>query len=188
MLRLKKFILVAGIAFLVSPAALAEDIKIVGGEFQFLHAPVDPTAPDDVCYDPEGMPSGGLFSVTSDSFTGVLETDSRDLNFQGLGDASGCAYSIPIDGVAAAFSGKFTWQTKGGLLNGSFELLDIPTDYTGVFVAVISIKFHGGTGRFKSATGTAMATGLDFPFGGLGGDLFAAGVVADNLQGVIVLN
>ena len=188
MLRWTQFILVAGIILLVSPAAVAGEVRISGGGFQFLHAPVNPQAEIGTPGGPTGyclFPPGLQFSVQSDTFFGSLATKQGALEFSGSGEASGCAYLEPIFGVAATFSGSFTWSTAAGDLKGTFELLDFVTDNPAVFDAVIFIKFKGGTGKFSSAKGGAIATGVDLPFGGLGEDFSTAGVIAENITGKI---
>jgi hypothetical protein len=50
---------------------------------------------------------------------------------------------------------------------------------------LIFISFDGGTGRFERAKGTAIATGLDFPFGGVNGDPGLAGVVVDPIIPIV---
>ena len=194
MLRWKEFVMLAGVTLLVSTAALAEELKIVGGGFEFEHAPVDPLAevgspggPVGYCF----LPPGLRFNVTSRSFGGLLHTQDGPLFFDGEGEASGCAFQQPILGLAAEFSGSFTWQTENGdLLRGTFRLYDFVTDFEGVFSALVFIKFDGGTGQFASAKGRAVAQGVDLPFGGLGvlddGEV-KAGVAAEIIAGKIEL-
>ncbi len=183
MLRLRRVAVVALLALVIPTTAHAEKVRIHGGGFQFLHSPVNPEAPDGFCaYSP-----GLLFSVTSESFDGVLATTDGEIPFIGTGDASGCAYLEPVFGVAATFTGSFAWQTSAGELRGTFLLFDFPTEFEGVFEAFTFIKFTGGTGTFTGAKGFALAEGFDFPFGGINGDPNAAGVVAEVTYGVLQL-
>jgi hypothetical protein len=183
MLRCHSGIYLSLFAILFPLTASAQEVQILGGGFTFAHLPVNPDEPDGFCEDPPGL----LFSVTSESFDGQLVTDKGAVSFVGKGNASGCAFLAPVDGVAAKFSGKFKWKTPRGVLRGKFRLLDYPTEIEGVFAASIRIRFKGGTGIFSDATGVATAEGLDFPFGGLQGDPFAAGVVAEITQGKLEL-
>jgi hypothetical protein len=166
-----------GVTLLCPSAVYADKADITEGSFAFLHAPVNPEAPDGFCVDPLGNPAL-LFNVSAD-FDGVLVTKNEELPFQGTGDAVVCAYAAPVDGVIAVFSGSFTWPTAQGEITGTFEGIEYPTEVFGEFWTVIFIEFKGAT--------EAVAEGLDYPFGGLGGNPFAAGVEADIVQGELKL-
>ena len=183
MLRWGKVIFAVLFLALLPLAAYADKVEILDGDFAFLHAPVNPADPDGVCMWPPGL----LFNVISDSFFGALVTEESITEFEGIGEASGCAFLEPVFGVAAVFTGSFTWQTADGELRGNFALLDFPTEYEGVFAAIIFVTFDGGTGRFEEAKGGAIAEGLDFPFGGVFGDPYTAGVVAETIAGELKL-
>ena len=179
-----------GMILLAVPmTANAGKVRIVGGGFEFVHAPVNPMPENpDLCFGPQGEVLGLRFSVTGTSFNTALETSKKEFQLGGAGAASGCAFFEPICGVAAQFSGSVTWQTaEGDQLHGTFELFDFPTDNPIVFEAIIFIRFEGGTGVFKNAEGTAIAEGVDLPFGGLGGYPSAAGVAATFVCGEIKL-
>lgn len=171
----KKVFAAACLTLLASPIVQAETLAITGGNFVFAHTPVDPNAPEGFCL----FPPGARFSVVSDSFDGSIESGDDVLPFVGTGNASGCAYLQPFFGVAASFTGSFSWEVGGEEVNGTFLLLDFPTETFGVFEALIFIDFEDGGG--------AIASGLDFPFGGLGGNLGAAGVVGELIAGSIEL-
>ncbi|KAA5545528.1 hypothetical protein FYK55_07755 [Roseiconus nitratireducens] len=169
-----------------SPAVFADKTTIIGGEITFAHVAIDPTAPPDgFCDDPPGA----LYSVESDALFGSLETRQETLAFSGAGQATGCAYLVPLDdGTAARFTGSFVWHTEDGDLNGTFELIDGVIDgVTGVFSAVVFIEFTGGTERFQKARGSAVAIGYDFPFGGLGGNVDVGGLAAQIIAGEMKL-
>ena len=183
MLRSNRVLLVAFISVLAPLSASADKVDIAGSDFVFLHAPVDPTG-DGFCVDPPGL----LFNVTSDIFSGTLVTKKASIPFVGIGDATGCVFFPPIDGVAAEFEGSFTWLTAEGELRGTFVLQDFPTVDLGVFAVVIFIKFDGGTGKFRNAKGDAIAEGFDFPFGGLGlPENPLGGIVAQVTEGELKL-
>ncbi len=159
MLRSNRVLLVAFISVLAPLSASADKVDIAGSAFVFLHAPVDPPMP----------PDAPCFNITSDILSwGTLVTKKASIPFMFIGDATGCVFFPPIDGVAAEFEGSFTWLTAEGELRGTFVLQDFPTGMDGVFAVVIFIKFDGGTGKFRNAKGDAIAEGFDFPFGGLG--------------------
>ena len=179
MLRWKSIGLVTPLLVLVPLTAYPDRVETIAGAFRIAHIPVNPQEPDGFSFDPPGL----LFNVTSESLDGQLVVKRNRIRFTGTAAATGCAFLEPVDGVVAQFTGSFTWQTAEGALRGTFELLDYPTEFDGVFAAVIFITFDGGTGRFKKATGTAIAEGFDFPFGGLSGDPFAAGVAANIVEG-----
>lgn len=166
-------------------AAADEVVVLVGGGFEYIHAPVNPLAPDGMCFDPPGA----LFNVTSSAFGGTFETlGGETIGFGGGGDATGCAYLELQFGVAAAFEGSLVFQTAEGELHATFDLLDFPTDTMGLFDALVIISFQGGTGRFEGASGWAIASGIDLPFGGLGPQGNDAGVVAGIQFGLLRLD
>jgi hypothetical protein len=183
MLRWKSIGFITLFLLLVPLTAYPDKVENIYGVFKIVHIPVNPQEPDGFSDDPPGL----LFNVTSESFDGELVIKRNQTQFTGTAVATGCALLVPVDGVAAHFTGSFTWQTANGALRGTFELLDYPTEFEGVFAAVIFIKFDGGSGRFKKTSGTAIAEGFDFPFGGLSGDPFAAGVVANIVEGQLNL-
>jgi hypothetical protein len=188
MLRWNRVMIAVFFTVLLPLSAHAQTLELIGGDFTFVHPPVDPLEPD-------GSTDDALFfSVTGDSFDGNfvaknsgLPARPRSVSFTGYGAAEGQVYLYPVDGLLATFTGSFTWQTVEGDLHGSFVLLNYPSDFGYPFTALISITFDGGTGRYRNVEGEAIAEGLDFPFGGLGGDLSAAGVVATITQGELRL-
>lgn len=205
MLRWNSLIFVAVLALSLPLAARAETFNLVGGEFTFAHAPVNPENPDDFQFDPPGL----IFNVSSDSFDGQLVAANlrlpilkkgpnfpgRGLPFQrlhlpfvGMGEATGCVYLSPTSTTVAEFSGSFVWSTEEGELHGTFEMQNHFIGLEQMLGASIIITFDGGTERFANASGEAYAVGLDFPFGGFGGDPSTAGVVAAILAGNLRVN
>jgi hypothetical protein len=188
----RALITTALLTFLAPLTSYADDLIIVDGDFEFLHAPVNLAEPDGYCSDPPGL----MFSVASEQFSGQLITrrgnvpprvPTQRLKFQGTGFASGCVYLSPDNGIVAQFAGSFSWQVGGDELNGTSFMLNFPTEFEGVFGALIFITFDGGSGRFQNATGSAIAEGLDFPFGGLGDLGEYGGVVGTITEGGIRL-
>jgi hypothetical protein len=188
----RALISIALLTFLAPLTSYAEDLIIATGDFEFLHAPVNLDEPDGYCSDPPGL----MLSVASEQFSGQLRirrgnvtpsVPTQSLKFQGAGFASGCVYLPPVDGIAGQFAGSFTWQAPGGELSGTFFMLNFPTESPAIFGALIFITFDGGSGRFRNATGSAIAEGLDFPFGGLGDLGEYAGVAARITEGEIRL-
>ena len=205
MLRWNPFVIVAVLALSLPLAARAETFNLVGGEFTFAHAPVDPENPDDVQLDPPGF----IFNVPSESFDGqIVAANVRlpilkkgpnfpglglpfqrlHLPFVGMGEATGCVFLNPTSTTVAEFTGSFVWSTEEGELHGTFYMQDHFIGLEQMLGASIFITFTGGTERFATARGEAFALGVDLPFGGLGGDPSTAGVVAAILAGNLRLN
>ncbi len=180
MLRGNKLAFAALLTMLLPATASAETVEITGGGFVFTHAPAVPSG---ICLNPPGL----YIRVKSQSFYGDFSTENATVFFAGDGKAAGIAYLQPVDGVAAEFTGSFTWQTPGGELRGTFDLVNYPTANPLEFEVVVWFTFTGGAGRFRGARGEAVAQGFDYPFGGLDGDLLTAGVAADILEGELIL-
>src|SRR5690606_16683686 len=101
MLRWKSLVVAAVFVVSFPLAACADNFALVGGEFTFAHAPVDPENPDDFQFDPPGI----IFNVTSDSFEGQLVAANLRLpilnkgpNFPGLG--------LPFQRLHLPFAGQ----------------------------------------------------------------------------------
>ncbi len=206
MMRLNSLLFAAAlVASLPLAATSAETCSLVGGEFTFAHTPVDPDNPDDFQFDPPAA----IFNVSSDGFSGKLIAANLrlpilskgpgfpglglpfqrvNLPFTGYGDATGCVYLNPTNTVVADFTGSFVWVTPEGELHGTFYMQNHFLGLQQMLGATILINFDGGTQRFVNARGEAYAVGLDFPFGGLGGNPTTAGVSAAILAGTLRLN
>lgn len=181
MLQRKIFSAAALFVALFCGASNAEEVKIKGGKFVFLHDPVVVPPQEEWSLNPLGF----SVHVESDAFDGsVVVTKGKNLVFLGSGTAEGFVFLAPENGVVAEFSGVFTWCTADGELHGTFEAEDYPTNDPSAFDVVICIKFQGGTGKFCNAEGEAFAVGSDHPFGGLkiGPNTFA-GVKAKVIEG-----
>lgn len=196
MLRWKSLLVVAALAVSLPVAARADNFSLIGGEFTFTHAPVNPELPDDIQFEPPGL----IFDVTSNRFDGQLlgaglrlSSPKKGLSlptlqllhlpFSGSSAATGCVYLYPSSTLLAEFTGAFVWQTAEGELHGSFYMQNHYLGLDHILGASVFITFEGGTGRFQTASGEALAIGLDMPFGGLGGDPATAGVVAAVIGG-----
>ena len=155
MLRWKHLLVVAALITLVSPLAVyADKDDITGSSLVFRHDAVIPPSEGGGTpgFDPDD--NFAFIYEVSGPFYGMLVTGKmkKELPYQGTGNAVVYVY-VPDEngvyegGVAATFSGSFTWVTAKGEITGTFEGIEYATGYPIPYPIPTDIFIESGGGH-----------------------------------------